>query len=48
MLFKQTNGEKQCKLLADYLKDATGDSFRDVTIVSDFAGILRFVAGHRI
>ncbi|KMS98289.1 hypothetical protein BVRB_4g094370 isoform B [Beta vulgaris subsp. vulgaris] len=44
----ETNGEKQCKLLADYLKDATGDSFRDVTIVSDFAGILRFVAGHRI
>lgn len=44
----ETNGEKQCKILADYLRNVTGSSFCDVTIISDFAGILRFVTGHRI
>jgi len=45
--FKQTNGEKQCNLLAHYLENGAGSNFRDVRIVSDFAGILRFVTGYR-
>ncbi|KAL2943528.1 Release factor glutamine methyltransferase [Bienertia sinuspersici] len=43
----ETNGEKQCQILANYLKNSTGDSFCDVTIITDFAGISRFVTGHR-
>ncbi|KAK9674286.1 hypothetical protein RND81_12G223400 [Saponaria officinalis] len=43
----ETNGEKQCKILANYLENMTGDSICNVNIVSDFAGIPRFVTGHR-
>lgn len=43
----ETNGEKQCKLLAQYLENATGNNFRDINIVPDFAGISRFVTGYR-
>ncbi|KAL9236523.1 hypothetical protein vseg_011181 [Gypsophila vaccaria] len=43
----ETNGEKQCKVLADYLENVTGDRICDVNIVSDFAGVPRFVTGHR-
>ncbi|XP_057540255.1 uncharacterized protein LOC130818203 [Amaranthus tricolor] len=43
----ETNGVKQCQVLADYLQNATGNGFCDVTIVPDFAGVRRFVIGHR-
>lgn len=43
----ETNGEKQCNLLAHYLKNGAGSNFRGVSIVADFAGILRFVTGYR-
>lgn len=43
----ETNGEKQCKHLVEYLETETRDCFRHVKIVSDFAGIQRFVTGFR-
>lgn len=41
----QTNGEKHCKFLADYLENDYAGRFCNVNIVSDFAGIQRFVTG---
>ncbi|KAK3024328.1 hypothetical protein RJ639_000827 [Escallonia herrerae] len=43
----ETNGEKQCKFLVDYMETKLKGSFNDVNIVSDFAGIQRFVTGFR-
>ncbi|XP_059666628.1 uncharacterized protein LOC132312318 [Cornus florida] len=43
----ETNGEKQGKFLVDYMKNGTDGSFCDLNIVSDFAGIQRFVTGFR-
>ncbi|XP_021718826.1 uncharacterized protein LOC110686514 [Chenopodium quinoa] len=43
----ETNGEKQCRILTDYLKNASRNSFCDVNIISDFADIPRFVTGRR-
>ncbi|KAK9274929.1 hypothetical protein L1049_022184 [Liquidambar formosana] len=41
----ETNGEKQCKDLVEYLENDYEGSFCNVNIVSDFAGIQRFVTG---
>ncbi|KAL5804996.1 hypothetical protein ACOSQ3_031796 [Xanthoceras sorbifolium] len=41
----ETNGEKQCKFLVDYLENDNAGSFCNMKIVSDFAGIPRFVTG---
>ena len=41
----QTNGEKQCKFLVDYMENESKGNFYDVKIVPDFAGIQRFVTG---
>ncbi|CAL5392305.1 unnamed protein product [Camellia sinensis] len=43
----ETNGEKQCKFLVDYMKNELKGGFCDVDIVSDFAGMQRFVTGFR-
>lgn len=43
----ETNGEKHCKFLVDYINKEFQESFHDVKIVSDFAGIQRFVTGIR-
>ncbi|GAY53861.1 hypothetical protein CUMW_152240 [Citrus unshiu] len=43
----ETNGEKQCKFLKNYLENDSACSFCNVSIVSDFAGIQRFVTGFR-
>lgn len=43
----ETNGEKQCQVLADYLKTNFEGSFSEIQIVSDFANIPRFVTGIR-
>lgn len=43
----ETNGEKQCKHLVEYMETEAGDSFCNLNIVSDFAGIQRFVTGFR-
>ncbi|KAG4109156.1 hypothetical protein ERO13_1Z049302v2 [Gossypium hirsutum] len=43
----ETNGEKQCKFLVEYIENEKPGSFRDMNIVSDFAGIQRFVMGFR-
>ncbi|GAB4846710.1 hypothetical protein Ancab_025716 [Ancistrocladus abbreviatus] len=43
----ETNGEKQCKSLANYLENETRSSFCDINIVSDFNGIPRFLTGFR-
>lgn len=43
----QTNGEDQCKFLVDYMETRTKGVFYDLKIVSDFAGIQRFVTGFR-
>lgn len=43
----ETNGEKQCESLANYLEKEKDNSFRDVNIVPDFADIPRFLTGFR-
>ncbi|KAI7980281.1 Release factor glutamine methyltransferase [Camellia lanceoleosa] len=43
----ETNGEKQCKFLVDYMKNELKGGFCDVDIVLDFAGKERFVTGFR-
>ncbi|CAK9157798.1 unnamed protein product [Ilex paraguariensis] len=43
----ETNGENQCKFLVDYMETETEGCFRDAKIISDFAGIQRFVTGFR-
>ncbi|KAA8523473.1 hypothetical protein F0562_009896 [Nyssa sinensis] len=43
----ETNGEKQSKLLVDYLENELEGRFCGVNIESDFAGIQRFVTGYR-
>ncbi|BAT93161.1 hypothetical protein VIGAN_07207500 [Vigna angularis var. angularis] len=40
----ETNGEKQCRALVDYMKSRSG-SFYNLEILADFAGIQRFVIG---
>ncbi|EPS74211.1 hypothetical protein M569_00552, partial [Genlisea aurea] len=42
----ETNGEKQCNFVADYVETKRKGSFRGVRTVADFAGILRFVTGY--
>ncbi|XP_018432825.2 uncharacterized protein LOC108805307 isoform X1 [Raphanus sativus] len=44
----ETNGEKQSKMIVDYMTSNLKDSFSGVKIVSDFAGIGRFVTGFRL
>ncbi|KAJ9182972.1 hypothetical protein P3X46_006898 [Hevea brasiliensis] len=41
----ETNGEKQCQFLVDYMENNNPGKFCNVNIVSDFAGIQRFVTG---
>ncbi|KAJ0044448.1 hypothetical protein Pint_04963 [Pistacia integerrima] len=43
----ETNGEKHCKFLVDYLENDPAGRFCNAKIVSDFAGIQRFVTGFR-
>ncbi|XP_022730680.1 uncharacterized protein LOC111285470 [Durio zibethinus] len=43
----ETNGEKQSKFLVDYIENDKPGSFCNINIVSDFAGIQRFVMGFR-
>ncbi|KAG6687240.1 hypothetical protein I3843_11G060400 [Carya illinoinensis] len=43
----ETNGEQQCKCLIKYLESDLRGSFCNVDIVSDFAGIQRFLIGFR-
>ncbi|XVE59734.1 hypothetical protein DITRI_Ditri05aG0070100 [Diplodiscus trichospermus] len=43
----ETNGEKQCKFLVDYIEKDKPGSFCNIDIVSDFADIQRFVMGFR-
>ncbi|XP_052207330.1 uncharacterized protein LOC127811469 isoform X3 [Diospyros lotus] len=43
----ETNGEKQCNFLVDYMQSEFKGSFSDIRIVSDFAGVQRFVTGYR-
>ncbi|CAL9244797.1 unnamed protein product [Arabidopsis halleri] len=45
----ETNGEKQSKMIVDYMmSNDLKDCFSDLKIVSDFAGINRFVTGFRL
>ncbi|CAA7034858.1 unnamed protein product [Microthlaspi erraticum] len=44
----ETNGEKQSKMIVDYMTSDHQNSFSDLKIVSDFAGIGRFVTGFRL
>lgn len=46
-LLMQTNGEDQSKFLLEYMEIKLKGSFYDLNIVSDFAGIQRFVTGFR-
>ncbi|KAF3444339.1 hypothetical protein FNV43_RR14030 [Rhamnella rubrinervis] len=39
----ETNGEKQCKHLVEYMETNAGGIFCDVNLVPDFAGVHRFV-----
>ncbi|KAL4597960.1 hypothetical protein ACB092_11G026200 [Castanea dentata] len=41
----ETNGEKQCKCLAKYIENDIRGSFHSLDMVSDFAGIQRFLTG---
>ncbi|CAN1272366.1 Release factor glutamine methyltransferase [Linum perenne] len=41
----ETNGEEQCKYLVDYIQREFVGIFCNLNIVSDFAGIQRFVTG---
>ncbi|KAK7267180.1 hypothetical protein RIF29_19845 [Crotalaria pallida] len=44
----ETNGEQQCRVLVDYMKNNRSGSLCNFKIVTDFAGIERFVIGfHR-
>ncbi|KAG6418882.1 hypothetical protein SASPL_121088 [Salvia splendens] len=43
----ETNGEMQSKLVVDYLQNEMKGSFCRLEIVSDFAGIQRFVTGYK-
>lgn len=43
----ETNGETQSKFLVDHMDTETKGSFHDVKIISDFAGIQRFVTGYK-
>ncbi|KAL2473178.1 RNA methyltransferase family protein [Forsythia ovata] len=43
----ETNGETQSKFLVDHMDTETKGSFHNVKIISDFAGIQRFVTGYR-
>ncbi|PKI49127.1 hypothetical protein CRG98_030473 [Punica granatum] len=43
----ETNGERQCKFLVDYMENELKGSFLDIQVVSDFAGFQRFVTGFR-
>ncbi|KAL5568892.1 hypothetical protein UlMin_025467 [Ulmus minor] len=43
----ETDGEKQCKYLVDYMETNARGSFCSVKIVPDFADIPRFVTGFR-
>ncbi|XP_010907337.2 uncharacterized protein [Elaeis guineensis] len=44
----ETNGDKQSEFIADFMSTMWGNFFENVKIVSDFAGIKRFVTGfHR-
>ncbi|KAI4333297.1 hypothetical protein L6164_018127 [Bauhinia variegata] len=43
----ETNGEKQCRALVDYMENNRSGSFCKLEIVPDFAGIQRFVTGYR-
>jgi len=44
----QTNGEKQCRELVDYMKSNRSASLCNLEILADFAGFQRFVIGfHR-
>ncbi|KAK3424657.1 hypothetical protein EUGRSUZ_F01438 [Eucalyptus grandis] len=43
----ETNGEKQCEFLVDYMQNQLPGSFCNVNTLSDFAGIQRFVTGFR-
>lgn len=48
-MMMQTNGEKQSKMIVDYMTTSDlKDCFYDLKIVSDFAGIKRFVTGFRL
>ncbi|KAL8096516.1 uncharacterized protein LOC141693670 [Apium graveolens] len=44
----ETNGEDQCKFLLNYMETKTKGVFYDLKIVSDFAGIQRFVTGFKV
>lgn len=43
----ETNGEQQCRALADYMRNNKSGSFCNFEILADFAGIRRFVIGFR-
>ncbi|XP_050369801.1 uncharacterized protein LOC126787923 [Argentina anserina] len=43
----ETNGEKQCKYLVEYMENEARGSFCNLSIIPDFAGIQRFVTGRR-
>ncbi|XP_062011924.1 uncharacterized protein LOC133728538 [Rosa rugosa] len=41
----ETNGEKQCKYLVEYMENEARGSFCNLSIIPDFAGIHRFLTG---
>ncbi|KAJ0870030.1 putative peptide chain release factor N(5)-glutamine methyltransferase [Helianthus annuus] len=43
----ETNGEDQCRFLVDHMESVHNNSFCDLKIVPDFAGVQRFVTGFR-
>lgn len=43
----QTNGEKQCMFLVRYIETKFRSSFYNINVVSDFAGVQRFITGFR-
>ncbi|KAJ0508650.1 putative peptide chain release factor N(5)-glutamine methyltransferase [Helianthus annuus] len=43
----ETNGEDQCRFLVDHMESVHNNSFCDLRIVPDFAGVQRFVTGFR-
>ncbi|KAI3810138.1 hypothetical protein L1987_19748 [Smallanthus sonchifolius] len=44
----ETNGEDQCRFLVDHMESVHKNSFYDLKIIPDFAGIQRFVTGIRL
>ncbi|CAH2043568.1 unnamed protein product [Thlaspi arvense] len=44
----ETNGDKQSKMMVDYMSNDLKDTFSDLKMISDFAGIHRFVTGFRL